>query len=1347
MRKKWLLRQAIIGFVCLLTPLIATAQAENQPSPPPQHLEPTIHFTHLTSDDGLAQNTIEAILQDKQGFMWFGTKAGLSRYDGYNFKTYQHDSENPNSLSQNWVHDLFEDADGMIWIGTEGGGADKFDPRTETFTHYVPDRQNPNSLAGDRVFHIFQESNGNFWFVGGGLTGLNRFDPVKQTFTRYVSNPNDPTSFRGNAVRDMVETSDGKLWLAAGTLLAQYDPQTDSFDYFKPTTADENRMEAIHQDAKGAIWVSGATGLYQFDPQTEHFTPYPLGGGVNQFIEDEAGILWVGSGSGLYQFDPQTRQFIHHYQHESTQTDSLNTNNVSTLYQDRQGLIWLGTADSGLNVYDPHQNQFAHYRHDPDNLMSLAADPISDIYAAENGQIWIAAGNTIDLLDLDKDAVTHYQPDNPQNGLGPANVIYQDKAGYVWVGTRNAQLYRLDPASGNFESYPLKSSVTRPTPPKAIVDFFEDSNSNLWVAINHDGLYKFDETRENIEFYESPPSLSSITSGSDPKTAPHPPITSLYGDREGYIWVSTLNGFNRFDPQTGTFDQYRAKTEDNGPDSYIEAMLEDRNGMMWIASQDGLIRFDPATKATIYYTEKDGLPTTYIVGLLEADDGNLWLSTKKGLSQFNPSTQTFRNYDRFDGLQGNEFNTGAFARTADGQMFFGGVNGLTAFYPDQITDSSYQPSIILTDFQLFNASVRPGKDSPLEKPIWDTNSLKLNYNQNILSFEFSALSYAAPQKNRYRYRLEGFEENWNEVDSERHFITYTNLPAGNFVLRIQGTNNDGVWSGQEATLALTILPPWWETVWFRGAAVLLLGGLVFGGAQWRVRAIERRNRDLESEVAKKTSALQQRTNELQTREGQLRQAKEAAEVANRAKSAFIANMSHEFRSPLNVILGFAQVLNRNQTLSPEVYEDLGIILKSGEHLLALINQVLDLSKIEAGQMTLNEVDFDLYGLMDDVEDMFILKADSKNLQLVFERTPDLPRYLYTDEIKLRQVLINLIGNALKFTEEGSITVRVKRIGNVQDQGASEVRLQFEVEDTGYGIAAEELSTLFEAFGQTAVGKQTQEGTGLGLTISRKFIQLMGGNITVKSQLGSGSTFGFDIQCHAVSAQEKSAAPIQRRAVGLKPDQPRYRILIVDDRWANRQLLAKLLKPLGFDLREAENGKEAVDIAQVFQPHAIFMDIRMSVMGGLEATQQIRKTPQGKAITIIALTASVFEEERADIIAAGCDDFVRKPFQAEEIFEMLSRYVGVQYIYAQDNPPTSSPIDATKLASLRAGMTNVSAALRGQLHEAIELGDIEMIDRVIHTIRSQNTELADALSQLADHFEYDKLLSLLGEPVP
>ena len=514
--------------------------------------------------------------------------------------------------------------------------------------------------------------------------------------------------------------------------------------------------------------------------------------------------------------------------------------------------------------------------------------------------------------------------------------------------------------------------------------------------------------------------------------------------------------------------------------------------------------------------------------------------------------------------------------------------------------------------------------------------------------------------------------------------------------------------------------------------------------------------------------VEERTYELQVSKEKAQKAQKAAEVANKAKSTFLANMSHELRTPLNAILGFTQIMQRDRTATRSQLENLNTINRSGEHLLALINDVLDMSKIEAGRISLNPVSFDLHRLLDTTEEMLEFKADAKGLQLLFDRHPDTPQYIRTDERKLRQVLINLLNNALKFTTEGGVTLRVSSvIGHVDSslntnnrepisEGVSfrttnnqypkvyplgqPITIYFEIEDTGVGIAPEELDTLFEAFTQTESGRQSEEGTGLGVPISRKFVQLMGGDITVSSQLGVGTVFKFNIIAEPAIEEELQPQQRVKQVIGLQPNQPSYRILVVDDRWENRQIVCKLLQPIGFEVKEAVNGREAIEIWEQWQPHLIWMDMRMPIMNGYEATEYIKSQLKGQATYIVALTASTFEEERAIVLSAGCDDFVRKPFREAVLFDKMAEYLGVKYIYENGE---SEPIKADFILE-PTSLEVMSSDWLTQLEQAASELDEDLIAELLNQIPDEHTLLAKALQNKVNDFDFDDIVALVGQ---
>ena len=1248
-------------------------------------------------------------------------------------------------MSDDFVQSLAADSAGALWLGTNVGGLIRFEPWSRTFTSYQHDPSNDASLSNDDAPVVFVDSEDAVW-IGTNGGGLNRYDRQMDQFTRYQADPDDPDSLSHNVVISIHEDRQGALWIGTGAGgLCRFDRQTERFVAYQNDPEDgqslsQNTVQAIYEDRAGALWIgTNAGGLNLLDRESGQFTRFQNDAqdhnslsddNVQAIYEDRTGTLWIGTAAGgLNRLNRNTGRFVH-YWHLPSDPHSLSDNNVFSIYESEEGALWVGTFGGGLSRAHPGRGRFALYQHNPDDPSSLSFDVIWAIDEAPDRDIWIGTnGGGLNRFDPKTELFTRYlhNADDPIS-LSDDLVwsVGHDADGTLWVGT-NVALDRFDRETGHFEHHPTAFPV---------LSILGDRRGGLWLGTLGGGMTWFDLETEEFSAYQNNPG--------DPTSLSDNAVIQVYEDRTGTLWVATFNGgLNRFDRDTEQFSRYVHSPDDGQSlsSNTVLSLTEDRQGTLWLGTTGGLNKLDPAQGAFTHYGEKEGLPNETVYAVLEDDAGFLWISTNSGLVRFDPRTERFKTFTQQDGLQSDEFNMSAYLRASSGELWFGGINGLNAFYPDSLKDDRFVPPVAVTGFELFNEPVPIGDDALLQMPIEFTDDIALSYQDDFFSFQFAALHYAAPEQNEYAYLMEGLDKDWNYVGTRR-FAGYTSVPPGSYIFRVRAANSDGVWNEVGTSVRVTVSPPFWQTWWFRISMVVLGLGAAVTAFQLRLRSSEAQRRELEIQVSERTQELRGTMSELEL-------AKEAAEAANRAKSVFLTNMSHEFRTPLNAILGFAQLMLRDSSMTDEDHENLAVIGRSGEHLLGLINDVLELSKIEAGRTSLHDNEFDLRHMLHGLEEMFRLRAAEKGIDLAFDIDPTAPQHVQMDEGKLRQVLMNLLGNAVKFTDEGKVSLRLTTQHPGTPSPAAHM-LHFEVEDTGPGIAPEEMDALFDPFVQTSTGQRSQEGTGLGLPISQQFVQLMGGDLSVRSESGRGSVFAFDVPVRAVHAAAAASTRPQQRVTGLAPGETARRLLVVDDKEVNRRLLVQLLVPLGFEVRQAADGREAIDAWERWDPHLIFMDMRMPVMDGYATTRRIKATTKGQATIIVALTASALKEDRHIILSEGCDGYMRKPFREDELFAVLTQHLGVRFAYedtTEEKLPAARRHPAATVAE--SGRDELAKAVRAMplglvegLHEATILGDMQGILGIIEQVHQQDRALAEMLAQWAREYDHDAILALI-----
>lgn len=1239
-------------------------------------------FEHITTGEGLSQSTVNAIVQDSRGFMWFGTNDGLDKYDGYAIERYSHEKNNPHSLNKNTILSLYEDKEGLLWIGTYGGGLNCFDFKTQKFTHFAYDASNQHSLSNNQVFEIYEDSEGVFWI--GTEQGVDRFYKSESKFETVDNLLGIPFGKTEAIVEDRL----GDIWIAAGNGIFRYSRLQKTFQqlplYKKPgIQIPGNFVWEVYVDRRGDLWVGSLWGLSKFNYMSgdfSHFKPVPLAEipdknfHVRNIYEDHQNNLWIGTdGAGVLLFDRQNETFSN-----ISDNDDLATGQgddvITSIFEDKTGNLWFGTFKNGISKIDRLSKKFQTYRHEQYNTNSLLKSDIKAVYQDNSGVIWAGTEKGgLSRIDRNNDKITSWT-NNPADAESlPDNVVLSVVKGagnYLWIGTFSGGLSRFEPETGKFIRMPAINTASGDRS-NVVWTIYPDASGKLWIGTWGAGLHLFNPATQEYEYFDI--NEKDIKSNNS--------VLSVCRDYQGYIWVGTYgDGLKKINPITREVQHFRRNEQITGSliDNMVNVVFEDRERNLWIGTKDGLDLYDRQNEHFIHFSTHDGLPNNVINGILQDDENNLWISTNKGLSKFNFTNRSFRNYNIHDGLQGNEFNRGVCFAAPNGEFLFGGVNGLNVFKPDEIKDNPYVPNVVITGMKIKNSPVAMNdRHNIIQEHISVTKEIILPHNFSVLTFDFVALNYTKSEKNQYAYYLKNYDEEWRYVDGQRT-ATYTNLNPGEYEFFVKGSNNDGLWNETGASIKLTVKPPFWKTWWFRAIVVTLIWASFTLLFLLRTKIIKHQKEELEKLVDLRTRELQlqkaavesknleleKQKQEIVRQRDQVEEMTQKVHEADQMKLRFFTNISHEFRTPLTLILGpVEKMLNSNTTDGS--HEHLSLIHRNAMRLLRLVNEIMDFRKIETGRMKLRVSGNILSTFVHDIYFSFNELARRQKINYSFHCSKkDITGWFDGD--KMEKILFNLISNAFKFTPPGGeISVSVGLEINAGETGEKRYGV-IKVSDNGKGIPKDNLEKIFDRFyqveGNTSTGWQ---GSGVGLSLTRNLIDIHYGKIEVESEPLKGTAFTVRIPIDkntynsgeiidSMYTEKNFIEPLNTCSEWEeeKPEPDAFpvtgenkpTVLLVEDNSDVRLYIREEIKD-EYNLLEADNGLEAIQLAKSHSVDLIVSDIMMPQMDGLELCRNIKSHLTTSHIPVILLTARTTDDYRLKGLETGADDYVFKPFNA------------------------------------------------------------------------------------------------------
>lgn len=1279
-------------------------------------LDQTTRFDKMGVKDGLSSEYTQRIYQDKYGFIWIGTQFGLNLYDGNEVKIFNSDPKNPHSIFKSYTNSIFEETDGTIWFGNTG--LNKYNRANQTFSNYIPDTSDihkasnsvqkilqdgdflwvdvPNDLyrfnkktseftsfAKDTInpskgiysslsSYMFIDRQGVLWITSsevGDDFELNRFNKDTETFTHFINDSSDPESFVGKEVMSMMEDKDGIIWLATrgGGLLEITDKENGKFRQYVYDDKDSNsiihnNLIKVFEDTKGNIWVGGENGFSLFNKKTGKFSNFRIPkqtknpdrpNAIKDFIEGENGEFWLLSWEGFFHFQPSTKKLLHYLNNPDNQ-NSLSDNYVLNILIDQTGQLWVVTWHNGINRINPYTNSFRRIQRNLKLKNSLSSNYVSRIFSDSKGNFWAGCyvGGGLNKTKINSNKVykhfEHYlfDADDPNSiSDNSINSIAEDKKQTIWIGTPRG-LNRYNAKDNSFTRFQHKPNDSTSISNNSIEAIFEDSHGVFWIGTRY-GLNIMD--RQSGKFTQFVPHKNRLVAVVGAETR------VIFEDSFGDLWFggSFLKKLNRKDTSFVSFFSDAVGLHDFSL-SGVWNIAEDDSTNLWISTvRDGLYKYNRNDSSLTAFTTSQGLPSNKISTIEIDNKGYIWVSSIHGLSRIDPIDYSINNYDDADGLLGLEFIDRSSYKDKDGWLYFGTRHGINVFHPDSIKENTCIPPVYITSLTV------AGNQKYFDKPLFEMQNIELNYNENDFSFDFVALNYINPQKNQFAYMLEGYDKDWIYVGNKRT-ANYTNMSPGKYTFWVKASNNDGYWNEDGASLIVIIHPPFWRTWWAYVIYVLTFFGLLY---------LVRRNEIKKINLRQELEIKQVHTDQL--------------EELNIEKNKFFSNISHEFRTPLTLILGpLDRFIGKLKT--EEEKQELNLVRRNARRLQTLINQLLSLSKLESGKMKLRAQSENIVKLTKLFLQSFHSMAHDKGIKLEFES--DSEEYMIcVDTLKFEKVVNNLLSNAFKFTERGGkLKLSIRNAERESDKSSVEnsrngINILFS--DTGIGIQKEDLPHVFDRFYQVDEQQmKTNLGTGIGLSLTKELIELHHGTITVDSEAGMGTTFTIFLPTGKDHLSEDEIIETTNGASEMDDELLNDDYLFVQDAVSKTELKTDLLcvhhLPLllivednddmrsyiksylvnSYQILEASNGKEGAEIAIEQLPDLIVSDLMMPIMDGNEMTQQLKNDERTSHIPIILLTAKSSSASKLEGLETGADDFLTKPFDAEELLVRIKNLI-------------------------------------------------------------------------------------------